>query len=402
MKFNELMKDIRVEKEIIDRFLDMNEPNWAVFSPRTGYLLRTGMVKDGVDDSYSISTYRDFGERKMINYSQSPCRINTYGDSFTQCHQVNDGETWQEYLAAHFGEPIRNYGIGGFGVYQAYIRLQIYENDPLTSASNVILNIFDDDHYRSIDKWRWIRIGGFREEVRGNNPNYFHANPWDYVRINADTGRFEEHESICPTKESLYNLCDLSFIEEHFNNDIVAHCEQAKAGGEFNPMIIKDVGDQLGIKCDFSDADRSAKTAESVHTTYALKSSEFILEKTRDFAEAQNKKLLVIQSFGASNAYNAISGNERFDRTFCDYLKTEKYLVYDLFNAHKNDYKMYNMTYQEYLNHYFIWGCGHYNPKGNHFFAFDLKSTLINWLDPKPVTYTEGGIQSANMANLLA
>lgn len=290
MKFTEYMNDIRVDREIIDRFLDMNEPNWAVFSPRTGYLLRTGMVKDGVDDSYSISTYRDFGERKMINYSQMPCRINTYGDSFTQCHQVNDGETWQEYLAAHFGEPVRNYGIGGFGVYQAYIRLQIYENDTLTSAGHVILNIFDDDHYRSIDKWRWIRIGGFRSEVRGNNPNYFHANPWDYVRINPNTGKFEEYKSICPVKESLYNLCDLSFIEEHFNNDIVAHCEQAKAGGEFDPKVIKKSADLLKIVCDFSDADQSSKTAENVHTAYALKSSEFILEKTRELTDELNKK----------------------------------------------------------------------------------------------------------------
>ena len=36
-----------------------------------------------------------------------------------QCYQVSDGETWQEYLAAHLDEPIRNFGMGGYGVYQA-------------------------------------------------------------------------------------------------------------------------------------------------------------------------------------------------------------------------------------------------------------------------------------------
>ena len=56
-------------------------------------------------------------------YVGRPCRINTYGDSFTQCHQVSDGETWQEYLAAHLGEPIRNFGMGGYGAYQAYRRM---------------------------------------------------------------------------------------------------------------------------------------------------------------------------------------------------------------------------------------------------------------------------------------
>jgi hypothetical protein len=33
---------------------------------------------------------------------------------------------------------------------------------------------------------------------------------------------------------------------------------------------------------------------------------------------------------------------------------------------------------------------GHYNPSGNHFFAFALKNSLIEWLDPKPLTYREG------------
>ncbi len=37
-------------------------------------------------------------------------RINTYGDSFTECEQVGDGQTWQEYLAGHLGEPVRNFG----------------------------------------------------------------------------------------------------------------------------------------------------------------------------------------------------------------------------------------------------------------------------------------------------
>jgi hypothetical protein len=50
-------------------------------------------------------------------YADKKCRINTYGDSFTQCHQVSDGETWQEYLAAHLGEPVRNFGMGGYGAY---------------------------------------------------------------------------------------------------------------------------------------------------------------------------------------------------------------------------------------------------------------------------------------------
>ncbi|MSU64618.1 MAG: SGNH/GDSL hydrolase family protein [Opitutus sp.] len=71
--------------------------------------------------------------------------MNTYGNSFTQCHQVSDGETRQEYLAAHLGEPIRNFGVGGYGVFQAFARLRRMEQTAVQSPY-LIFNVYDDDH----------------------------------------------------------------------------------------------------------------------------------------------------------------------------------------------------------------------------------------------------------------
>lgn len=51
---------------------------------------------------------------------------------------------------------------------------------------------------------------------------------------------------------------------------------------------------------------------------------------------------------------------------------------------HANDYKNYNYTVDQYFKKYFI---GHYDTAGNHFFAFSIKSQVINWLEPKPITY---------------
>lgn len=39
-----------------------------------------------------------------------------------------------------------------------------------------------------------------------------------------------------------------------------------------------------------------------------------------------------------------------------------------------------------YMKRYFI---GHYSPAGNHFFAFSIKDSIVDWLDPKPITYLE-------------
>jgi len=53
-------------------------------------------------------------------------------------------------------------------------------------------------------------------------------------------------------------------------------------------------------------------------------------------------------------------------------------------HVHAKDFKCFNLSLEDYYSRYFI---GHYNPTGNHFFAFSLKDTVVDWLDPKPVTY---------------
>ena len=102
-------------------------------------------------------SYEADGARKVINHADKTCRIHTYGNSFTHCDQVSDGETWQEYLAAHLQEPVENFGIGGYGVYQAYRRmLKVEKEHP---AEYIILNVWDDDNFRNLDAWRTIRSG---------------------------------------------------------------------------------------------------------------------------------------------------------------------------------------------------------------------------------------------------
>ena len=135
VSFKRYVMESVFKKQEIDLFLDPDELSWAKFDTELGYTLNNYLPRDGIDNSYTISTSTNKGTRTPHNYIDKPCRINTYGNSFTQCHQVNDGETWQEYLAAHLGEPIRNYGVGGYGAYQAYRRMIRYEFGPCQGYS---------------------------------------------------------------------------------------------------------------------------------------------------------------------------------------------------------------------------------------------------------------------------
>ena len=100
----------------LETLLDPQQPSWVKFDPELGYVPSDFVMQDGMDDSWTTYRYEPAGHRKLINYADRPCRINTFGDSYTHCQQVSDGETWQEILAAHIGEPIRNFGCGGQSV----------------------------------------------------------------------------------------------------------------------------------------------------------------------------------------------------------------------------------------------------------------------------------------------
>jgi len=133
VSWEKFLRDSAVSREMLDIFADPDIPSWARFDPELGYTLGKYLPRDGIDGSLTISTSQADGTRTSRLYTDKPRRINAYGNSFTQCHQVSDGETWEEYLAAHLGEPIRNFGMGGYGVYQSYRRM-IREESRLSSA----------------------------------------------------------------------------------------------------------------------------------------------------------------------------------------------------------------------------------------------------------------------------
>jgi len=172
--FETYLRKSVVDKKTLDVFLDPKQLSWAKFDPITGYRLGNYMPRDGINQSSTISTTQSNGMRTAHAYVDKPCRINTYGDSFTLCHQVSDSETWQEYLAGHLGEPIRNFGMGGFGVYQAYRRM-IREEQTDHGAKYLIFYIWGDDHVRSLLRCRHAAIYPWWNDDGGRA---FHNNFW--------------------------------------------------------------------------------------------------------------------------------------------------------------------------------------------------------------------------------
>ncbi|MGD0560002.1 MAG: hypothetical protein ABSA93_34165 [Streptosporangiaceae bacterium] len=145
-------------------------------------------------------------------------RINTYGNSFTECNQVSDGETWQEYLAGHLGKPVGNFGVGGYGLYQAYLRMLRVERTA-DGAEYVIFYVWGDDPARSIMRCHWGQIYPWHTQA-SLEQGLFNGNPWAHVEIDLETGSFAELENPLSTPESLYAMCDPEWMLEHLRDDL--------------------------------------------------------------------------------------------------------------------------------------------------------------------------------------
>ena len=220
---------------------------WAKFDPELGYLPSDSIQRDGLDGSRSVYRYGPAGERRLINYADRACRVNTYGNCFTQCHQVSDGETWQEYLAAHLGEPIRNFGVGGYGVFQAFARLRRMERTAVYTSC-LIFNIYDDDHRRTLMPWRSFVINSERSS------EMFHGNPWTHLRVNLDSGRWEEAASACPAPTALRELVSFdrtrAIVADHENVQLAAMQDGVP---DVPQERIRRLAEWANLKFDFTD-----------------------------------------------------------------------------------------------------------------------------------------------------
>jgi hypothetical protein len=392
--FVEYLRASAVPRDVIGGFL--RGPSWARFDPQLGYVLGNSLPTDGIDGSSTISTARPDGARTAFMYVGRPCRINTYGDSFTQCHQVSDGETWQEYLAAHLGEPIRNFGMGGYGAYQAYRRMAREERTD-HGAKYLIFYIWGDDHIRSLLRCRHAIIYPKWDDQGGR---MFHNNFWPNLEMDPDTGRFVEKENLLPSPESLYRMSDPEWMVEHLKDDLALRLYAFKLGyiRDLDRQSIDKLAARLSYPMDRGDTTSLPAQVGGLLDRYSLRATRLVLEKARRFADENGKKLMVVL-FDPYRAMDQMRrGERRYDQEIVDYLAAEGFNVFDMNEVHLRDFRRSRLPYGDYLKQFFI---GHYNPRGNHFFAYSIKGKVAEWLDPKPITYRHADADSVDFRGYL-
>lgn len=105
-------------------------------------------------------TTDDIGAR-VIPGQRGDAWLSTYGDSFTECVEVNDDETWQAYMVGARGGRVLNFGVAGFGPDQALLYLERNIKRGIHTPV-VVLAVIEEDLDRSLNAFRpfytWPRI----------------------------------------------------------------------------------------------------------------------------------------------------------------------------------------------------------------------------------------------------
>ena len=388
-EFEQHIRASACTREEIDHFLDPDKLSKWQFDPEVGYILGNYLSREGIDDSLTINTVQNNGRRNAVLYDDRPRRINTYGNSFTQCAQVSDQETWQEYLAAHIGEPIGNYGVGGFGVYQAYRRMLRAEVTG-EGAEYLVLFIWGDDHHRSLFRCR-------RASYPRGTPNHLdRAGPanltnfegifWAHLEMDMEQGCIVEEEALLQTPESLYNMTDPDFMYDALKDDLMLQMSLFVRDyiQEIDIESLRPLAEILDLPPDAPyDATQLRRWVEHLRNTYAFFATRYIIQKALSFTQRQDKKLM-IALYDPRVTRQLISDGERYDQPIVDYLQDNQILHFDMNLIHADDYKCFNLPLEDYMKRYHV---GHYSPAGNHFFAHSIRHPIVEWLSPKPVTY---------------
>lgn len=78
--------------------------------------------------------------------------IATYGDSFTYCDEVLGFETWQTHLSGLLQAGVWNFGNGGYGPDQAYLRFQ--QDQPQAKTPYAVMGLIGENIARVVNVYR--------------------------------------------------------------------------------------------------------------------------------------------------------------------------------------------------------------------------------------------------------
>ena len=170
------------------------------------------------EHKYGFLRFDDLSRRLDPNLKLDDSNYAIFGDSFALSRQVKDNSTLAFYLGKMLDKYVPNYGVGNYGIDQAFLRYKKYKKKLINK--HIIYIVVPETIVRINTKWRHLHetgnIFGFKPKFKLNKQNnlLLDKNPIysfsDYEKI---FNEFRNNNSEL-TNDTMYKL---RFKEEAFN-----------------------------------------------------------------------------------------------------------------------------------------------------------------------------------------
>ena len=182
-----------VDRDLLGKFSSFDsELGWC---PQAGVTKQkdTGDHLPGEEVEHVVTYSMDeYGSRACVKDRDPDAEftVSTYGDSYCFCREVDDDETFQNYLAERLDTHVANYGAGNYGLDQALLRLKRqYDDDP---SDYVVMTVTASSIGRILSVWKHYQEFG---NVLAVKPRY-----------TLEDGELELVENPVDEKEDLLDL----------------------------------------------------------------------------------------------------------------------------------------------------------------------------------------------------
>jgi hypothetical protein len=130
------------------------EFRWSQPDPAFGWVNKPGRFLSAEPGNVPMN-FDANGLRAMPSSKPGTPRIDIVGDSITQGYAVADDETFAWRLAEMRPDlSVVNLGVGGYGTYQALLRMEAQRADP---PALFVYGFYGDHQYRNVAHLGWVR-----------------------------------------------------------------------------------------------------------------------------------------------------------------------------------------------------------------------------------------------------
>ena len=345
-----------LHRERLEKFIH-DEYELTTFSQKLGWTVKpNAKAQKGlyVTNSKRIRSDKEY----LLTRPENKTRIATFGDSYTFGMEVKNHETWQEHLDAQLpNSELLNFGIGGHGPDQAYLRY--LDEGILFGPDIVVLGFMSENINRIVNVYRPYYVAATGLPL--TKPRFVKQDNTLKLILNPHQKLSDYHNLLDQTESVLTEIGRHDFFyQTKYSGQSLDIFRTVRLIKMVSHNLFKQrIYDKRGVYNTQSEAFQLLITLlDQFHQETSKNGSKFLLVIYPDFPDVIREK----------------SKRPKKYQPLIDWLDNKGYPYVDLMDS----ILLYNSEVKS-VDNFFVRSHGHYSSEGNKYAARQILANLKQW-----------------------